>query len=225
MISAYRPGKADVVGCATAAAERAAGARVPWASTQPETDDGAERCDAVRRHASERTVRQAREGCRMGPPLNARPHEGPWQAPPSGYPAGYASMSSPPSSSARDPRRLGSRRLQRDVVGRYGDRVRDRRRPRRGELEGDRRDVRGSARVARCLGGLQGQGRRVPRARRWPGARARAHEATQGRGPGRHQMDFENVLLIRDGKVLRLSLHADRDRALADLGLTGDGGG
>ncbi len=47
------------------------------------------------------------------------------------------------------------------------------------------------------------------------------------RGAGRAgtETDFANVLLIRDGKVLRLSLHADRDRALADLGLTGHSGG
>jgi ketosteroid isomerase-like protein len=37
------------------------------------------------------------------------------------------------------------------------------------------------------------------------------------------KMGFVNVLDIRDGKVVRLCLYGDRDRALADLGVTLEG--
>ena len=37
----------------------------------------------------------------------------------------------------------------------------------------------------------------------------------------RVQTEFANLLHFRDGKVVRLCLYSDRDRALADLGLEG----
>jgi hypothetical protein len=38
------------------------------------------------------------------------------------------------------------------------------------------------------------------------------------------ETEFANVLRIRDGKVMRLCLYSNRDRAFADLGLGPDGG-
>jgi hypothetical protein len=38
------------------------------------------------------------------------------------------------------------------------------------------------------------------------------------------ETEFANVLGIRDGKVLRLCLCSNRDRALAELGLAPEGG-
>ncbi len=35
------------------------------------------------------------------------------------------------------------------------------------------------------------------------------------------ETEFANLLHVREGRISRLSLYSDRDRALADLGLTG----